>query len=111
MAKKTYYINMQAREISQVKFQNNHHYEIRATEDQVNELRRLFNKVADADRDAYWRSHIPFVPYHNDLANDQYDEAFTEALGLIYELGDDATKNYIDTTGVLTDRSLDSRRT
>ena len=111
MVKKTYYVNMQAREISQIKFQNNHHYQITATKDEVDELRRLFNKVYDADRDAYWRSHIPFVPYHHDMANDQYDEAFTEALQLIYNLGDEQTRAYIDTTGVLTNRSLDSRRT
>lgn len=111
MAKKPYYVSMQAREISQVKYQNNHNYKITATNDEVNELRRLLNKVYDADRDAYWRSHIPFVPYHNDMANDQYDESFTEALALIYELGDEQTKTYIDTTGVLTNRSLDSRRT
>lgn len=111
MAKKTYYVNMQAREISQIKFQNNHHYQITATNDEVNELRRLLNKVYDADRDAYWRAHIPFVPYHHDMANDQYDEAFTEALQLIYNLGDEQTRTYIDTTGVFSDRSLDSRRT
>lgn len=110
MPVKTYYVNMQAREISQIKFQNNHHYKIEATADEVEELRRLFNKVYEADRDAYWRSHIPFVPYHNDLANDQYDEAFTEALQLIYKLGDEQTRTYIDTTGVLAGRSLDSRR-
>jgi|SRR5699024_9034133 len=111
MSRKTYYVNMQAREISQVKFQNNHHYKIEASNDEVNELRRLLTKVYDADVDAYWRSHIPFIPYHQDMANDQYDEAFTEALQLIYQLGDDQTRTYIDTTGVLTNRSLDSRRT
>lgn len=111
MDKKTYYINVQAREISQVPFENNHHYQIHATTDDVEQLRRLFNQVADADRDAYWRSHIPFVPYHQDLANDQYDEAFTEALALLYELGNEETKSYIDSTGVLTNRSLDSKRT
>lgn len=110
MDKKTYYVNMQAREISQIKFQNNHHFEIKASRDEVEALRRLLNKVYDADRDAYWRSHIPFVPYHQDSANDQYDESFTEALQLIYQLGDEKTKMYVESTGVLSNRSLDSRR-
>ncbi|HZW69174.1 MAG TPA: hydrolase [Pseudogracilibacillus sp.] len=111
MAKKTYYIDLQSREISQNKTYNNHHYQIEATHEEAMELRRLLTKVYDADVDAYWRAHIPFVPYHKDLANDQYDEAFTAALALVYDLGDEATRAYIDTTGVLSDRSLDSRRT
>ena len=111
MDRKTYYVNMQSREISQIKFQNNHHYTIHATEDEVQELRRLLNKVDDADRSAYWRSHIPFEPYHRDLPNDRYDAAFTDALELIYRIGDEQTKMYIEATGVLKDRSLDSKRT
>lgn len=111
MERKTYYVNMQGREISQIKYQNNHHYKINATDDEVRELRRLFDQVHAADMEAYWRTHIPFVPYHRDLGNDRYDEAFTEALQLIYQLGDENTRMYIDTTGVLSDNSLQSKRT
>ena len=110
MKRDTYYVSMQSREISKGKFYNNHHYKICATEDEVKQLRRLFNQIADADNDAYWRAHIPFKHYHHDMANDSYDEKFTEALQFIYQLGDEQTRAYIDTTGVLDDRSLDMDR-
>lgn len=109
MEKKTYYVDMQSREISQIKYHNNHHYQIRATKDEVEQLRRILNKVYEADRGAYWRSHFPFVPYHRDIENDLYDQAFTEALQLIYKLGDDDTREYIETSGVLADKSLDDK--
>lgn len=111
MTKKKYYVDMQSREISQVKYHNNHHYQIQATDEEIQKLRRLFDRVGYGDMAAYWRSHIPFEPYHNDLGNDLYDESFTDALALIYELGDETTKMYIDSTGVLADKSLQSKRT
>lgn len=101
MEKKTYYVSLQSREISQVKHGNNHHFVIYATDEEVQALRRKFNEIADADNAAYWRTHIPFKPYHQDLANDLYDHAMKEAFALIYELGDEATKKYIETSGVL----------
>lgn len=110
MEKKKYYIDMQSREISQIKYQNNHNYQIYATDEEVKELRRLLNQVYEADKDAYWRSHIPFIPYHRDIENDRYDQSFTDALQLIYKLGDEHTREYIETSGVLDDRSLDDKR-
>lgn len=104
MKKKTYYVSLQSREISQVKFGNNHHFVISATDEEVKALRRKLTDIADADNDAYWRAHIPFLPYHRDLANDLYDNNLAEALQMIYELGDEATRNYIETSGVLTNR-------
>lgn len=110
MEKKWYYVDMQSREISQTKFDNNHHYKIYASDEEVEQLRRIFDRVYEADREAYWRSHVPFVPYHHDRGNDLYDRSFTEALQLIYELGDADTKRFIESEGILSDRSLDEKR-
>lgn len=101
MERRKYYVDMQAREISEVKYENNHHYTIYATETEVAELRRLFQRVTESDQASFWRSYIPFEPYHRDLANDLYDAAFSDALALVYRLGDDQTKMYIETTVVL----------
>lgn len=107
MEKKTYYVSLQSREISQVKFGNNHHFVIEATKEEVEQLRGKLNKVADAENDSYWRAHVPFIPYHDDLANDLYDASFTEALQMIHQLGDEQTRAYVESSGVLEGRSLD----
>lgn len=110
MEKQTYYVDLQSREISRIKYHNNHHFQIEATEDEIQQLRRILNRVYEADLDAYWRSHIPFIPYHRDIENDRYDQALTEAFQLLYELGDENTKEYIETSGVLSSRSIDHKR-
>lgn len=106
--RKNYYVSLQSREISQIKFGNNHHFTIYATDEEVGMLRKKLDRVYEAEIDSFWRSHVPFVPYHHDLANDSYDEAFSEALEMIYKLGDEQAKVYIETSGVLTYRPLDS---
>lgn len=108
MERKTYYVSLQSREISQVKFGNNHHITIFATDEEVELLREKLDQVYTSEIDTYWRAHVPFVPYHHDQANDNYDKALSESLEIIYKLGDQQTKEYIETSGVLGNRPLDS---
>lgn len=106
MEKKTYYVSLQSREISQVKVGNNADFTIFATEDEVVELRSILNKIYDADMGTYWRSHIPIVPYHHDEENDQYDANLKEAYEKIYHLGDESTKTFIEENNLLRDGRL-----
>ncbi|WP_164668294.1 hydrolase [Virgibacillus doumboii] len=106
MEKKKYYINTGSLEISQIKYDNNEEFIIHATDDEVRILREKMNNMHDADLGTFLRSHVPIVPYHNDTANDNYDDSITEAYRMIYELGDEDTKEHIDSIGVLSDRHL-----
>lgn len=104
--KKKYYVNVQSREISQVPYGNNDQFTIYATGDEVKMLRMIMNKVYDADRSAYWRAHVPIVPYHRDKSNDIYDDGLTEAFQMLHDLGDSKTKEHIREMGVLSDRPM-----
>lgn len=107
MEKKKYYVSLQSLEISQIEHGNNNDFTIYATDGEVKELRATFNKMYDANIGTYWRAHIPIVPYHHDTANDNYDAAITDAFQMLYELGDEKTKEFIDDSEVLTNRPID----
>lgn len=101
MERKKYYVNIGEGEISQMKFHNNAEYTIYATSDEVRLLRAKFDNMHNASVDSYWRSHVPIVPYHNDSANDKYDENLINVFQMLYDLGDDTAKKHIDEIGIL----------
>lgn len=103
MEKKTYYVNVGTGEISQIKYGNNHHFTIQATQDDVQLLRGKLNQMDDGNMSAYGRAHVPILAYHHDEGNDIYDEGLTEAFKMIYQLGDEEAKQHIDDMGILTD--------
>lgn len=106
MEKKKFYINTGSQEISQIKYDNNEDFVIYATEDEVGTLRQRMNHMHDADFRAFFRSHVYIKQYHDDKPNDDYDDSITEAFQIIYDLGDDTTKEHIDSMGILSDRHL-----
>lgn len=108
MEKKQYYVSLQSREISQIKHGNNADFTIYATEGEVSMLRTKLDRVYSAEFDTFWRAHVPFIPYHNDASNDRYDQSLTEAFEMIYQLGDEQTRSYIEESGVLSDRPIDT---
>lgn len=106
MEKKTYYINMGSQEISQIRYENNDHFIIQATEDEVRLLRAKMDNMHDADFGTYMRAHVPIMSYHKDRSNDEYDLGITEAFQMIYDLGDDETKHHIEEMGVLRNQHM-----
>lgn len=103
MEKDKYYINMGTREISLNHDGNNDDFTIYATEEEVKALREVFDEIYNADAESFWRSHVPFNPYHNDQANDEADLDMKKAFQKIYDLGDETTKHHITEMGVLND--------
>lgn len=101
MGRKKYYVNMQSREISQIKYGNNADFTIYATEGEVQTLRQKLNQMYDAELGTFIRSHVPFIPYHHDQSNDDYDQGITEAFQMIYDLGNEEAKRHIKEMGVL----------
>ncbi len=108
MEKKKYYVNLQSKEISQIQYQNNDMFTIEATDEEVLLLRKKLDGADVAEYDTFWRAHVPIVPYHNDPSNDRYDRNLREAYQMIYDLGDDATRSFIEETGMLGDRPIDT---
>lgn len=108
MEKESYYVNLQKREISQIEEENKHGLTINATPDEVSSLRSMFSQIEAADHSTFFRSHVPITPYHNDAGNEQYDKTFKEVASLLYELGDEDTKGYINESGVMEYGTIDT---
>lgn len=108
MGKEKYYVNLQSLEISQIEDKSNHGITIHATQSEVELLRKLFNKQHSADFMTLLRSNVPIMPYHNAKSNDEYDKSFADAVKLIYELGDKEAKKFIEESGIIGNRPIDT---
>ncbi|WP_163971521.1 hydrolase [Oceanobacillus halotolerans] len=106
MDKKKFYVNVGSREISQIPYDNNDQFVIYATDDEVRILREKMDTMYNADIRAFFRSHVPIKPYHEDDANDDYDADETRAFQMLYELGDETTKQHIKEMDILPDKHL-----
>ncbi len=101
--KKTYYITVGTGEITQIATAAPWDFKIRATSNEIKELRTYFKQNYSTDWQSFWRSHIPYLEYHNDKENDEFDEIMLKAYELIYRLGDHETRNHIEGMGILND--------
>lgn len=106
MNRKKYYVSLQSREISQIKYGNNADFTIYATDEEIRMLRAKLDNMYEAEVGTFWRAHVPFIPYHKDSSNDDYDRGITEAFQMIYDLGDEEAKHHIEDMGVLGDRHM-----
>jgi hypothetical protein len=101
--KNKYYINVSSGEVSLIPLDVSH-FEIEATEEEVSKLKRIFGDIHSANLGTYIRSHIPFVEYSKDSANDRYDDGFRKVYKMIYQLRDNTTKRHIESMGILDSR-------
>ncbi len=101
MTKKQYYVNLQSKEISQIKYHNNADFTIYATDTEVMLLRKKLDSMHDAEMDTFWRSHVPIMPYHRDESNDRHDASLADAFQMIYDLGDEQAKEFAQQSGLL----------
>lgn len=106
MEKQKYYVNLASHEISKTKYHNNDSWIIYATEDEVRTLRTRLNDMDSANMGAFWRAHVPFMPYHHDAENDAYDSSLTETFQMLYELGDEQTKAHIENMNILNEKHM-----
>lgn len=100
-AKKTYYIAVGSGEISQVKSASSYEYKIEATDEEINQLRALFNDNYGNEVGTFVRAHIPFREYHHDPQNDAYDATMQKVFQMIYNLGDAEAREHIRAEGIL----------
>ncbi len=103
MNKKEYYVNIGTREISINHDANNDDFIIEASNEEVMALREVFEEIYNSDMRSFFRSHVTAVPYHLDEANDEYDEGMKTAFRMIYNLGNEESRQQIEEMGVLED--------
>jgi hypothetical protein len=99
--KKKYYITVGTQEISQIKPESPYEFEIEATDEEVRQLREIFDEAYAADFMSFFRAHVPYVQYHEDKPNDIYDNDLLQAYRLIHEFGTSETKEHIESMNIL----------
>jgi hypothetical protein len=99
--KKAYYIEPGTGEISQSATSSTWSYKIYATDEEIIELRELFDQNYATEWQNFFRAHVPYVQYHYDRENDAYDQTIAKVYEMLYNLGDEEAKNHIKTMNIL----------
>jgi hypothetical protein len=77
------------------------HFQIQATDKEIRQLKEFFHENYQADWKTYGRAHVPFLEYHHDPQNDEYDNKMRQIYRMLYQLGNEEAKNHIDKMGIL----------
>lgn len=101
--KKTYYIQVGTGEISQSSTDSPWNFKIEATDEEITDLREMFEQNYSTDWQNFFRAHVPYVQYHYDRENDAYDETTKSVYGMIYKLGDEEARKHIESMGILSE--------
>lgn len=104
--KEQYYVSIAQHKISQIPNAQDNDFTIMATRGEITELRHLFTEMDAADKRSHIRSAIPLQPYHDDQANQDYDESITSAYQMMYDLGDEEARDFIEQSRILSDRPI-----
>jgi hypothetical protein len=99
--KKTYYIDVGSGEISQSATSSTWSYKIQADNEEITQLRELFDQNYSTEWKNFIRAHVPYVEYHYDRENDAYDSTIQQVYGMLHKLGDTEAKNHIESMNIL----------
>ncbi|WP_035446084.1 hypothetical protein [Bacillus sp. UNC41MFS5] len=99
--KHSYYINIQSHEIFSEPDGSEWDFRIEATDKEVAVLERLFDKTEETDWESYIRAHIPYLEYHHQPQNKDYDLRILLIYSLLHYLGDAKTRAHIHEMGIL----------
>ena len=105
--RKTYYIWIPNGEIFQDRESSPWNFKIEATDDEIMKLREYFNLNYYVDEENFYRAHVPYLEYHYDRENDEYDRTLQKIYQMIYQLGDEDAKQHIDSMGILQAKPTD----
>lgn len=106
MDKQTYYVNFQTLEVSSLEAKKTHSLEIHATSLEKQELELTLEGMKTDDFMTFLRSVVPIKLYHEAEHNKHFMKSYEHALEKVYELGTDATKKFIEETGILSNKRI-----
>ncbi|EKN65972.1 hypothetical protein BABA_17552 [Neobacillus bataviensis LMG 21833] len=99
--KKSYYIDVGTGHITSNATSSTWSYKIQATDEEITQLRELFNQNYSTEWKNFFRTHIPYLEYHHDKENDAYDSTIHQVYGMLHKLGDDEAKSHIESMNIL----------
>jgi hypothetical protein len=97
MDKKSYYVSVQSKTVSDETDDTSHPIEILATSEELSELTTLFNSESDVDEAAFVRMPITTYSSHPDESNQVYDTYLIRIYKTLYHLGTLQTREFIKT--------------
>lgn len=101
MDKQKYYVSVQAGTIMSNQGEAAYELEIKATPEEIEKLKELFEERTGFDDLSFFRAHLPGIPYHLDEENDGHDYYLASIYRMIYDLGTQETQEFIKTMNVL----------
>ncbi len=104
--KHDYYIEVGAAEISRSATDSTWSFKISATDEEITQLREVFDSNYSADWQSFYRSHVPYIQYHFDRENDAFDNNLLQVYEIIHRLGDEEAKKHIESMGILNENNL-----
>ena len=107
--KQTYHVDLVSGDVLGQKLEENPSFTVHVTDEELAELKQCLEEHRTDDLEAYARSHVPYLLYHHDRANDKYDAAMKKLYALIYKFGDETARNHIEEIGILKDNKFEGQ--
>ncbi|MFD6439314.1 hydrolase [Peribacillus sp. NPDC060186] len=107
--KQTYHVDLVSGDVLGQKLEENPSFTIHATDEELAEVKLCLEEHRTDDLEAYARSHVAYLLYLHDRANDKYDAAMKKLYAIIYKLGDEAARNHIEEIGILKDNKFEEQ--
>ncbi|OCA81523.1 hypothetical protein A8F94_21860 [Bacillus sp. FJAT-27225] len=107
--KQLYFVDIKSGEITKEPTPENT-FTIIADEDEIQDLRDLFEENYKADLKGYARTHLPAQEYHtfSENENAEYDTTMETIYAILYRLGDADTRRHIKEMGILREQDYDN---
>ncbi|WHY84067.1 hydrolase [Neobacillus novalis] len=107
--KQSYYVNIQSHAILRDPFEGEWDVKIEATESQLAVLERLFDQNDETDWESFFRAQFPFLEYHHQPQNMEYDRQMQLIYTMLFYLGDEKTRAHIREMGILNEDNVNNR--
>ncbi|MEW9668810.1 hypothetical protein [Ammoniphilus sp. 3BR4] len=101
MEKKRYYVNVEHGIILDDQGADTYEFEVDATEQELQQLQDLFDKTHQKEMGTWLRAHTPYIQYHDDEDNHEYDHSLQQVYRMLHQLGTAKTKDHIESMGIL----------
>ncbi|ALC90838.1 hypothetical protein AM500_14355 [Bacillus sp. FJAT-18017] len=109
LEKQMFFVDIKTGEITKEPTAENT-FTIMANEDEVQDLRELFEENYKADLKGYARTHKPAQEYHtfSENENAEYDSTMETIYAMIYRFGDAEARQHIREMGILKEQDYDN---
>jgi transcriptional/translational regulatory protein YebC/TACO1 len=99
--KEKYFVNIVNGGIAKEGMENDGSFAIYADESDLSRVEEKLENMNSANQGSYVRAHVPYFPEEESPENSRYDKNLKELYQVLYELGDEQTKEHIESINIL----------